>query len=419
MPGYGKQTMAAGLAFWHACRDMSGVINGQRNGSLLAANFNKLWCSALNAVHRGHRVDYFAMLHDDVGPGEFWLDALIDELEEKDLDVLGVVVPIKDQRGVTSIALAGDDPWRPFCKLTMHDVYQLPETFTSEDVGGRQLLLNTGCWVMRWNQDVCRQLHFEINDRIVFDEDINGYRTDTEPEDWNFSRQLHEIGSTPDSHGMRPLRIGATRKIHVEHCGDMNFTNSRAWGTDTFDKELMTRSPVPDAFPHDVEGWLDVEEGRQLAELARGKQVLEIGSYCGRSTVCLARTAEHVTAVDFFDTPGVEFYRDYSEKFDKSLERHGVAHKVTKHRPEDELSGEFDFAFIDGAHDYDSVTRDIEKVLAVLVPGGLIAFHDYRNGIDPGVDKAVGELLGGGAEMVSLTKSLAVVRPPAAIPLEV
>lgn len=420
MPGYGRQTMAAGLAFWHACRDMSGVTCDQRSGSLLAANFNQIWCYALNAVHHGRRVDYFAMLHDDVGAEEFWLDTLIDELEEKELDVLGVVVPIKDTRGVTSIALDREgESWFPWCKLTMHDVYQLPETFTSDDVG-RPLLLNTGCWVMKWNQDVCRQLHFEINDRIVFNESLGGYQSQTEPEDWNFSRQLHEIGHTPDSQGMRPLRIGATRKIRVEHCGEMNFTNTRAWGTDHFDTELMTRSPVPGAFPYDILGWLLPEEGAKLAELATGKRVLEIGSFCGLSTVCMARTAEHVTAIDYFDGRGTSVRGDCRPLFDESLRRHGVTDKVTACHPEAELPfDEYDLVFIDGAHDVGSVRADIKRALSVVASDGLVVFHDYSIGIDKGVDAAVDEFLESGATLVSQTKSLAVVKPPAAIPLEV
>ena len=40
--------------------------------------------------------------------------------------------------------------------------------------------------------------------------------------------------------------------------------------------------------------------------LATAKNVLEIGSFCGRSTLWLARTAEHVTAVDTFDCRGIE-----------------------------------------------------------------------------------------------------------------
>src|SRR5262252_6850045 len=165
MPGYGRQTSAAGRGFWRACRDQRTMLNAYYNGSLLASNFNQLWCLALNHVHEGRPLEYFAMLHDDVGPEDFWLDKLIAELEDKQLDVLSVVVPIKDSRGMTSMALQDpEDNWLPYCRLTMHDVYALPETFTSADAGA-PLLLNTGCWVCKWDQDWCRQLHFEVNDR--------------------------------------------------------------------------------------------------------------------------------------------------------------------------------------------------------------------------------------------------------------
>lgn len=227
MPGYGKQTAAAGRAFWRASA-RSAVSTMYSCGSLLACNFNKLWCEALNMAHQGDPFEYFAMLHDDIGCEDFWLDTLIDELEDKQLDVLGVVVPIKDMRGVTSIALQhGDDNWNPECRLTMHDVYELPETFTSEDVGGLPLLLNTGCWVAKWDQEWCRKVHFEINDRIVFDRTTQSYRPEVESEDWYFSRLLNELG----------LRIGATRKIAVKHEGDVEFANTHVWGTEEFDNE--------------------------------------------------------------------------------------------------------------------------------------------------------------------------------------
>jgi predicted O-methyltransferase YrrM len=39
--------------------------------------------------------------------------------------------------------------------------------------------------------------------------------------------------------------------------------------------------------------------------------------------------------------------------------------------------GVFDLAFIDGCHAYDYVRSDTEKVLGVLRPGGIVAWHDY------------------------------------------
>lgn len=419
MPGYGKQTAAAGRALWTCCRDMRTVDVRYFGGSLLACNFNRLWCHALNRVHRGERVDYVAMLHDDIGPETFWLDKLIDELEATELDVLGVVVPIKDGHGRTSLAIHHDgDNWSPECRLTMRDVFELPETFTSDDLGGQKLLLNTGCWVAKWNQDWCKKVFFTINDRIVFDVPQNCYRPEVESEDWFFSRLLHELG----------LRIGATRKIAVAHEGEMQFLNTHPWGTDAFDRESPQRgrlvSPVPGAWPNDVDGWLLRSEGKALADLCAGKRVLEIGSYCGLSTICIARTAKHVTAVDYFDGRGTPNPRDTLPEFKDNINRYGVSEKISIEHPDSLTSGElprpeFDLVFIDGAHDYEAVAADVVKALNLLAPGGLLAFHDYKHPCHPGVERAVDDLLLDGGELLSTTDTLAVVRPPAAIPLEV
>lgn len=411
MPGYGKQTSAAGRSLWRASRNMDNVCLEYQSGSLLACNFNKLWCTALNMVHRGERVDYFAMLHDDIGCEDFWLDKLIDELEAKHLDVLGVAVPIKDTRGVTSVALhhPGDN-WEVECRLTMRDIFELPETFTSADVGGMPLLLNTGCWVAKWNQDWCRQVHFEINDRIVFDRPQNCYRPQVESEDWFFSRQLNDLG----------LKIGCTRKIAVKHTGEMEFLNTHPWGSCAFDNESPWRprkvSPVPNAFPCDINGWLTPAEGAELTRLAEGKRVLEIGSYCGLSTIMLARSADHVTACDYFDGRGTPQPRNTLDEFTANIERHGFADKVETCSPDEDFPhDEYDLVYIDAAHDYESVQRDTEKALAVLTPDGLLAFHDYKHPSHPGVKQVIDEM---GGELISVTDTLAVVRP-AGIPMEV
>lgn len=410
MPGYGKQTAAAGRGFWRACRDPELVDRYYQSGSLLASNFNQLWCLALNLTHKGDTVDYFAMLHDDIGPEDWWLDTLIDELEERKLDVLGVAVPIKDTHGMTSLALHRDrDNWMPKARLSMHDIFQLPETFTTDDLGS-PLLLNTGCWVAKWNQEWCRKVHFEINDRIVFNRASNRYQAQTEPEDWFFSRLCHELG----------LKIGATRKVKVKHEGEIAFSNEAPWGSRPFDTEACDVSPVPNAFPREITGWLYEEEGKALAELASGKRVLEIGSYCGLSTVCMARTAEHVTAVDYFDGRGTPAPQDTRPEFEANLRRYGVDHKVKACAPGGPYPFEqYDVAFIDGAHDEESVRADVIHCLNLLAPGGLLAFHDFKHPSHPGVERAVDDLLLDGGELISVTKTLAVVRPPAAIPLEV
>jgi SAM-dependent methyltransferase len=409
MPGYGVQSAAAGRGLWRARRDMDSVAVEYRQGSLLAANFNGLWCSALNLKHRGANLKYFAMLHDDIGPADYWLDALIEELEAKQLDVLGVVVPIKDTKGITSIAIDGDTNWRPKCRLTMKELKGLPDTFTSEDVGG-PLLLNTGCWVARFDSDWVRKVHFTINDRIVFNKATDRYENEVESEDWYFSRLMHEMN----------LKIGATKKVPVMHRGAMDFSNQACWGQE-FDEALVTESQIPWKFPSDIDGWLFPEEGKALADLSAGKRVLEIGSYCGLSTVCIARTAKSVTAVDYFDGRATPVPGSTFERFTNNLKRYGVDQKVNIVHPEAVVPGtDYDLVFIDGDHSAEAVRKDIETALNVLRPGGLIAFHDYRRdrqefadpAFDEGVTESVNELISLGGEMIARHKTLAIVRPP-------
>jgi hypothetical protein len=238
-PGYGLVNMGAAISFLQSTSG-SITVNGRpckvqadlscREGSLLGHVFNGLWCEARNK-NRRERVHYFAMLHSDVVPQQrHWFDVLVEEMEQRDLDVLGAVVPLKDPKGLTSIALDGDDSFRPRCRLTMNEIHQLPETFTSADVG-YPLLLNTGCWVCRFDA-WAYETHFTINDRIRFDEERGFDVAEVEPEDWNFSRQCNALG----------LKLGATRKLGVHHIGAARFTNSQPWGDWTFDSDYVAES---------------------------------------------------------------------------------------------------------------------------------------------------------------------------------
>lgn len=420
MPGYGNVSAGAARGFWRATRRPDTEVRREyKEGSLLAAGFNHTWANALNLARKGRCPRYYAMQHADIEPEAWWLDTLVEELERRDLDVLGVVAPIKDSNGRTSIALAHPtgDTWRVKCRLTMSEVYRLPETFTSEDVGA-PLLLNTGLWVCRFAEDWARQVRFTINDEIVFNTKTDRYEVQCESEDWYFSRLLHEMGK----------RVGCTRKVQLAHVGNMRFLNTHPWGREEFDSAHVSESQIPPQkadgfrFPHDAAGWLTYAEGRALFDYAAGKTVLEIGSYCGRSTVCLAQSAESVACVDPFDGRATGEAGDTMRRFMENTARYGVSGRVTAHvgtsaevLPEFPRES-FDFVFVDGAHDAPSVREDIRLAREVLRPGGLLAFHDYAHAPrwgDDGVREAVNELLASGGHLVSTHDSLAVVRPPA------
>jgi predicted O-methyltransferase YrrM len=202
------------------------------------------------------------------------------------------------------------------------------------------------------------------------------------------------------------------------------------------------------ALVNDVPGWTPHDQLLALHFLAATTgdipgDILEIGSWCGRSTVALAWGAsvcgdDRVYSVDLFpegddwyvnadgthsfrvvidgreipaytdqrvwDEP---FQRDIAplyrnggsirERFQQALTDHGVAERVTTTRGDIGLFAEAappDFrcrlAFIDGDHGLQAVRRDVRAVERYLQIGGWIAFDDAFTGYD-GVDQCITE----------------------------
>ena len=195
--------------------------------SLLAHNFNRLWCQALNE-RRPLNLTHFAMHHADQGAEPGWLDTLLAELEEHQADVVSVVVPLKDDRGLTSTAIQ-DPETLQIRRLTLQEVFRLPETFGVHDVEGGKgatLLVNTGLWVCRLQPRTDARPWvegfpgFQVLDAVVRGPD-GLFRANVFSEDWNASAWWAR-------HGVKVL---ATRKVKVRHVGRTAYPNDRAWGT--------------------------------------------------------------------------------------------------------------------------------------------------------------------------------------------
>ncbi len=137
-------------------------------------------------------------------------------------------------------------------------------------------------------------------------------------------------------------------------------------------------------------GWLSETEALFLAELGKGRVVLEIGAYLGRSTVALATGAKLVVSVDHHrGDPGTKAGSKHPSEgwtlpaFTEALTRLNLWGKVVPVVTNSELAGQllartaFGVAFIDGAHDSVSVLRDTEVAIRLLAPGGVIAWHDW------------------------------------------
>ncbi len=169
----------------------------------------------------------------------------------------------------------------------------------------------------------------------------------------------------------------------------------------------------------DIKGWLKIAEGNALQQLALNKRVLEIGSLFGRSTVCMAITAQHIDAVDPHNAlsiePGHEWHgMDTYAEFMKNNEQFNVSQKISVYRSriEDlELAHQYAFAFIDGDHTYDACKRDIAIVRSVLLPGSTFAVHDYYSGSKNhhGVIRAVNEVATEPGVKLRTVNSLAII----------
>jgi predicted O-methyltransferase YrrM len=176
-----------------------------------------------------------------------------------------------------------------------------------------------------------------------------------------------------------------------------------------------------------VEGWLTGPEAdllaRAAAVAARGDgQLVEIGSYCGRSTVVQAlavqaaapdRSASRMIAIDphegYEHGGGLDSYVLLKE----TLRRHQVepvVDVVCRRSVDVTLPDTIGMVFIDGMHDVRSVCADRDHVRERISVHGLMAMHDYRPEFPGVVEAAEGLLREGEFSVVGFTDSLLVLR---------
>lgn len=133
----------------------------------------------------------------------------------------------------------------------------------------------------------------------------------------------------------------------------------------------------------DVPGWLTDEEGEALYELARActgeGAIVEIGSWKGKSTICLGLGSQAGASVPVF---AVDPHADYRfGDFKNNVERAGIKELVRpvaslSQAAADDFEDPIELLFVDGSHEYDLVLEDFEKWVPKVVDGGWVAFHD-------------------------------------------
>lgn len=192
-------------------------------------DMNQLWCHALNRAKTG-QVTHYAQLHSDITPAPGWIDLLIDDLDDRQADLISAVVALKDENGLTSCGM-GDaaNPWRPFRRFTLRELHAMPETFMAADTPhpDRYLLHNSGCFVADLRNPLWRTLDvngclvadfgFPIRSHVLENGDVVSER---ESEDWHFSRGMASLG----------LKTLATRRVTTIHFGQKGFRSDYPWG---------------------------------------------------------------------------------------------------------------------------------------------------------------------------------------------
>ncbi len=172
--------------------------------------------------------------------------------------------------------------------------------------------------------------------------------------------------------------------------------------------ENDTRSTSMDIDPKlldSTKGFLDEEEGRCLYEMALEAgplgPCLEIGSYCGKSTLYLAAACRDTNSIlysidhhrgseeqqpgeEYFDTELLDPFTgavDTFRMFRTTIERGGLEDTVVPIVSRSEVAARLwatplSLVFIDGGHSMEAACTDYEAWAGHLLPHGILMIHD-------------------------------------------
>jgi Methyltransferase domain len=168
-----------------------------------------------------------------------------------------------------------------------------------------------------------------------------------------------------------------------------------------------------------VPGWLDYRNAQLFVTLSSSRLLgagnfLEVGVFFGKSAVAMGygrNNDEKIVLIDPFETilipsnnydenSQVSLYKDLT--LTKMLNFFSFAHKL---HPEihvgsskdilPQITDQFKFIHLDGAHNYIDVKKDIEYSLKLLSKRSILVFDDYMHSEYPGVTKAINEAIVG------------------------
>lgn len=142
-----------------------------------------------------------------------------------------------------------------------------------------------------------------------------------------------------------------------------------------------------------IRGWFsNRNQARKMWDaLQNGGHAIELGSYCGRSTVLLAMACIAanrgglVYAIDTFQSSNSELDgKSTLSEFEHNLQYFGVAEHVVAFTGStadpaiiNQVPRDAALLYIDAAHEYEHVTADIMNWRKHVRKGGMLMMHDY------------------------------------------
>ena len=133
----------------------------------------------------------------------------------------------------------------------------------------------------------------------------------------------------------------------------------------------------------------------KLIHKCKPRNMIEVGSYRGVSTEVFLLHTSHVTAIDTW--PDVAIERDFFRRCG-SYPHLTATRAMSLHAMPMLEDAEYDFCYLDGDHEYETVKAEIAEGKRLLKIGGWLAGHDYMGTSTPGVARAVHEAFGTGVE---------------------
>ncbi|HEX4722035.1 MAG TPA: class I SAM-dependent methyltransferase [Pseudonocardiaceae bacterium] len=132
------------------------------------------------------------------------------------------------------------------------------------------------------------------------------------------------------------------------------------------------------------EGGASVEEAlylRNITRVTEARAVVEIGFNVGFSAIAFLESGPDVTVVSFeLDRRhGVELAKDFVDE--RYPGRHELVignsvRTVPAFVDSDGRAGTFDIAFVDGGHEYEVASSDIQNACRLVRPGGIVVVDD-------------------------------------------